>query len=70
MKKTSIDMAERNGGLLRRVLDSAECCSERAIFSGSVQVNTPSSRSSAWLSRVTLPDQRVLEGVFGLLAIY
>src|SRR4030042_5299932 len=51
-------MAERNGGALRRVLFSADCLRASAIFFGSAQVNPPSSRSRAWLSSVTLPDQR------------
>jgi len=54
-------MAERNGEALRRVLLSADCLSDSAIFFGSVQVNTPCSRSSALLSLVTVPDQRVLD---------
>jgi hypothetical protein len=53
-------MAQRNGGALRRMLLSADCLSDSAIFLGSVQVKTPSSRSNALLSLVTLPDQRVL----------
>jgi hypothetical protein len=52
-------MAERNGGDLRLVLLSADCLSDSAIFLGSAQVKTPSSRASAWLSLVTLPDQRM-----------
>jgi hypothetical protein len=53
-------MAERNGGDLRLVLLSADCLSDSAIFLGSAQVKTPSSRTSARLSLVTLPDQFVL----------
>src|SRR5664280_834365 len=52
-------MAERNGGTLRRVLLSADCLSDSAILWGSSQVKTPFSRSSALLSLVTLPDQRL-----------
>src|SRR3970040_759375 len=52
-----MDMAERKGGALRRVLASAERLSDSAIRFGSCQVKTPSSSSSAKLSRVTLADQ-------------
>jgi len=47
---------------LRLVLLSADCLSDSAIFLGSAQVKTPSSRASASarLSLVTLPDQFVL----------
>jgi len=62
-------MADRNGGALRRGLLSAECLSESAILLGSPQVNTPSSRSSALLSLVTLPDQRVSCNDLDLVAI-
>jgi len=55
-----MDMAERKGGDLRRVLLSADFLSDRAIFFGSDQVKTPSSRSSALLSRVTRRVQRDL----------
>jgi hypothetical protein len=54
-KKQSIDIAERNGEDLRRVLRSAERLSERAISTG-VRVNTPGSRSSAALRCVTACD--------------
>lgn len=64
-------MAERNGGALRLVLLSADCLSDSAILLGSSQVKTPFSRSSALLSWVTLPDQRLsgddLDG-FGIAA--
>ena len=56
-RNASIDIADRNGSALRRVLFSAECFSERAIFPASFQVKTPASRSSALLSPVTLADQ-------------
>src|SRR5947207_5986946 len=49
-------MAERYGSLLRRVLACADFFNDRAIFAGSFQVNTPRSRSSALLRRVTLAD--------------
>lgn len=62
-------MAERNGGALRRVLLSADCLSESAIFFGSAQVNTPSSSSSALLSLVTLPDQRESDDDLAFIAI-
>lgn len=63
-------MAERNGGALRRVLLSADCLSDIAIFLGSVQVNTPSSRSRALLSLETLPDQRVSSDDLDLIVIH
>jgi len=50
-------MAELNAGNLRRALRSVDRLRDRAIRLGSVQVNTPSSRSSALLSLVTFPDQ-------------
>jgi hypothetical protein len=49
-------MADLKGGALRSVLASADALSERAIFLGSFHVKTPSSKDSAWLSRVTLSD--------------
>ena len=52
------DMAEANGVVLRCSLASADRLSECAIFRGSSQVNTPGSRSSAWLVSVTCCDQR------------
>ncbi len=58
-----MDMAERNGGALRRVLVSADCLSDCAIFFGSFQVKIPSSNSSAKLSRVTLADQFLDVGI-------
>ena len=57
MKKVNIDIAERKGELLRRLLYLAECFSERAISRGSSSAKTPASRSSALLSRVTFCDQ-------------
>ncbi len=44
-------------GDLDRLLASIGRFSERAISAGSSQVNTPGSRASAWLLRVTSPDQ-------------
>jgi len=55
----SIDIAERNGALLRRELASAERLSERATARGLRLVNTPRSRSSALLVRMTRADQRL-----------
>jgi hypothetical protein len=49
MWKLSIDMAERNGLLLRRRLRSAERFSERAMLRGSSLEKTLSSRSRALL---------------------
>ena len=49
-------MAERNGSDFRRVLDSAERFSERAILLGSSHVNTLGSRSRALLFFVTAWD--------------
>lgn len=60
MWKLSIDIAERNGALLRRVLRSAERFSERATARGLRLVNTPRSRSSAALVRMTRADQRAM----------
>jgi len=51
-------MADRKGSDLRRVLRSADLRSDLAMRLGSDQVKTPDSRSSAWLSRVTLADHR------------
>ena len=51
-----MDIAERNGSALRRVLASAESLRDCAIALGSFQVKTPFSRLSALLSRVTLAD--------------
>jgi hypothetical protein len=56
MKKFNIDIAERNGSALRRVLCSAERLSERAMAFGSLFVKTPCSRSSASLRSITLCD--------------
>jgi hypothetical protein len=60
MWKLSIDIAERNGALLRRLLRSAERLSDRATARGLRLVNTPRSRSSALLVRMTRADQRLL----------
>src|SRR5690349_15958115 len=51
-------MAERNGALLRARLRSAERFSEAATERALRAENTRDSRLSAWLSRVTRPDQR------------
>lgn len=56
MKKFNIDIAERNGSALRRVLRSADRFNESAIAFGSLFVKTPGSRSSALLYCVTLAD--------------
>src|SRR5260370_39116128 len=53
-----IDMADRNGSVLRRRLRSAERFSERAIRFGSSKVKTRGSKASALLSFVTFCDQR------------
>ncbi len=58
------------GCVFRRVLLSADCLSDNAILFGSVQVNTPSSRSSALLSLVTLPDQRVSDDDLDFIDIH
>jgi len=57
MWKFSIDIAERKGSLFLRVLRSAERLSERATSRGVFFMNTPSSRSSALLLRMTSADQ-------------
>jgi predicted glycoside hydrolase/deacetylase ChbG (UPF0249 family) len=64
MKNTSMDMADRNGSALRRLLFSADRLRERAIRLGLDQVKTPRSRSSASLSRITRPDQRPVDEAF------
>jgi len=51
-------MADRNGSDLRRRLASAERLRERATALALSCLKTPSSRSSALLSRVTLADHR------------
>lgn len=58
MWKLSIDIAERNGALLRRLLRSAERLSESATARGLCLVNTLCSRSSALLVRMTRADHR------------
>src|SRR5262245_1200557 len=58
MWKLSIDIAERNGALLRRALRSAERLSDSATARGLRWVKTPFSRSSALLVRITRADQR------------
>ena len=52
-----MDMADRKGEDLRLLLESADFFKDAAIFLGSSHVKTPSSKSKASLSRVTLPDQ-------------
>src|SRR5437016_1928789 len=63
-----MDIAERNGVVLRRVLRSAERFNERAICPG-VPVKTPGSKSSALLCCVTACDQREPRAVEGEVAI-
>ena len=64
-------MAERNGSDLRRWLASAERLSEAAMARAERRVNTPRSRSSALLRRLTSADQherlRLRGGDFMLL---
>ena len=62
MWKFSIDIAERNGALLRRRLCSAERLSDRAMERALRLVNTPCSRSSALLVRMTRADHRFVIG--------
>jgi hypothetical protein len=59
MWKLSIDIAERNGALFLRRLRSAERFSERATARALRCLNTPRSRSSASLVRMTRADQRL-----------
>jgi len=54
----SMDRAERNGLVLRRLLFSADRFKEAAIRLGSRDVKTPFSRVSASLCSVTWRDQR------------
>jgi hypothetical protein len=54
--KVSVDNAERNASAFRRLLARADCFSERAIRIGSFHENTPLSKSSALLRRVTSCD--------------
>jgi hypothetical protein len=56
--KFSIDIAERNGALLRRRLRSAERLRDCATARGVRLAKTPLSRSSASLVRMTCADQR------------
>lgn len=58
MWKLSIDMAERNGSALRRLLASAERLSDAAIARAERRLKTPGSRSSALLLASTRADQR------------
>src|ERR1051325_3372092 len=51
-----MDIAERNGLLLRRRLRSTERFREPAMLRGSVREKTPGSRSSALLFSVTCRD--------------
>jgi len=53
-----MDMAERKGELLRRVLLSADRLSDSAISLALRLVNTPFSSVTASLVRVTCADQR------------
>jgi hypothetical protein len=52
-----MDMAERKGVALRRLLASADRFSERAIARGSLELNIFFSTSRASLRWVTLADQ-------------
>jgi hypothetical protein len=63
MWKLSIDIAERNGALLRRLLRSAERLSDSATACGLRLVNTPFSRSTALLLRITCALHRREEAV-------
>src|SRR6266496_3221872 len=54
-----MDIAERYGLLLRRLLCSAERFNERAMRRRSSWANTPLSRSSALLVSITCRDQRL-----------
>jgi hypothetical protein len=56
-KNVSIDIADWYGPALRRRLRSAERLSESATARGLRWLNTPGSRSSALLPRVTAADQ-------------
>ena len=51
-----MDIADRYGEDLRRLLESADFLSDLAILPGSFQVNTPSSSTSALLFSVTRCD--------------
>src|ERR1700742_2711087 len=51
-----MDMALWNGVVLRRLLLSADLFNDSAIFSGSFDLKTPPSRSSASLVSVTFAD--------------
>jgi len=66
----NIDMAERNGGDLRRLLVSAEFFRDCAIFFGSFHVKTPFSKSRASLSRITFEVQFSGAGVLGFCDIF
>jgi hypothetical protein len=61
--KLSMDIAEWNGALLRRLRASAERLSEAAIARGEFFLKTRSSRSSALLVRLTSADQRALRAL-------
>jgi hypothetical protein len=60
----SIDMADWKGVPFRARLASAERLSDAAIRRGLLSLKTPFSSASAWLSRVTRLDQRILNAVF------
>src|SRR5215469_7558764 len=53
-----MESADRYGADFLRLLCSADRFKEAAIFLGSLSLNTPPSRSSASLSRVTRADHR------------
>src|SRR5579884_1648446 len=59
-----MDMAERKGSALRRLLRSAERRSDRATATGSSRVKTPGSRSSASLVVVTLAEALGMGGFY------
>src|SRR5437870_13526045 len=63
MWKFSIDIAERNGALLRRLLCSAERLSDSATARGLRLVKTRFSRVRALLVRITRADHRRAEAV-------
>jgi hypothetical protein len=63
MYRFSIDIAERNGSDLRRLLRSADRLRETAIFLALDCLKTPPSRSIALLVWVTRLDQRREDGL-------
>lgn len=62
ISKLSMDMAERNGGDLRRRLASADFFKDRATALALRCLKTPGSRSIASLLRITAADQRFFAG--------